>query len=132
MKSGNLNFLEPSGPLQAYEGTALPFIFLPSVIFMAKHLNVSVSIKSSDSKTKNFKSHVLKILHHNVQSLPNKLLDLSLFLTTDVVDIDILCFTEHWLKFEQTNSIYIDQFKLISSFHRSTKKGGGSGIFVKD
>ena len=24
MKSGNLNFLEPSGPLQAYNGTALP------------------------------------------------------------------------------------------------------------
>ena len=26
MKSGNLNFLEPSGPLQACNGTALPFI----------------------------------------------------------------------------------------------------------
>jgi hypothetical protein len=25
MKSGNLNFLEPSGPLQAFNGTALPF-----------------------------------------------------------------------------------------------------------
>ena len=24
-KSGNLNFLEPSGPVQAYNGTALPF-----------------------------------------------------------------------------------------------------------
>jgi len=27
MKSGNLNFLEPSGPLQAFNGTALPFTF---------------------------------------------------------------------------------------------------------
>jgi len=26
MKSGNLNFLEPSGPLQACNGTALPLI----------------------------------------------------------------------------------------------------------
>jgi hypothetical protein len=26
MKSGNLNFLEPSGPLQACKGTALPFV----------------------------------------------------------------------------------------------------------
>jgi len=26
MKSGNLNFLEPSGPLQAYNVTALPFL----------------------------------------------------------------------------------------------------------
>ena len=25
MKSGNLNFLEPSGPVQACNGTALPF-----------------------------------------------------------------------------------------------------------
>jgi hypothetical protein len=27
MKCGNLNFLEPSGPLQACNGTALPFTF---------------------------------------------------------------------------------------------------------
>ena len=30
MKSGNLNFLEPSGPLQTCNGTALPFFFLMS------------------------------------------------------------------------------------------------------
>ena len=29
MKSGNLNFLEPSGPLQACNGTALPLPFTP-------------------------------------------------------------------------------------------------------
>ena len=28
MKSGNLNFLEPSGPLQACNGTALPFFIM--------------------------------------------------------------------------------------------------------
>jgi hypothetical protein len=28
MKSGNLNFLEPSGPLQACNGTALPFFII--------------------------------------------------------------------------------------------------------
>jgi hypothetical protein len=28
MKSGNLNFLEPSGPLQACNGTALPYIYI--------------------------------------------------------------------------------------------------------
>ena len=27
MKSGNLNIMEPSGPLQACNGTALPFTF---------------------------------------------------------------------------------------------------------
>ena len=30
-KSGNLNFLEPSGPLQACNGTALPFFFLNNI-----------------------------------------------------------------------------------------------------
>jgi hypothetical protein len=28
MKSGNLNFLELSGPFQAYNGTALPFSYI--------------------------------------------------------------------------------------------------------
>jgi len=32
MKSGNLNFLEPSGPLQAWNGTALPFAFKPKLM----------------------------------------------------------------------------------------------------
>ena len=30
-KSGNLNFLEPSGPLQACNGTALPFYIKTSI-----------------------------------------------------------------------------------------------------
>ena len=32
MKSGNLNFLEPSGPLQACNGTDLPLPFTSNVI----------------------------------------------------------------------------------------------------
>ena len=35
MKSGNLNFLEPSGPLQACNGTALP---LPLVIVVVENV----------------------------------------------------------------------------------------------
>jgi len=34
MKSGNLNFLESSGPLQACNETALPFIFSLSFFFL--------------------------------------------------------------------------------------------------
>ena len=34
MKSGNLNFLEPSGPLQACNGTALPYIDSVSFIIL--------------------------------------------------------------------------------------------------
>jgi hypothetical protein len=32
MKSGNFNFLEPSGPLQACNGTAVPYIFIVILI----------------------------------------------------------------------------------------------------
>jgi hypothetical protein len=31
MKSGNLNFLEPSGSLQACKGTALPYLHIHKV-----------------------------------------------------------------------------------------------------
>ena len=45
MKSGNLNFLEPSGPLQACNGTALP---LPSIFYTYRHCTTQpqVSIKN--------------------------------------------------------------------------------------
>ena len=38
MKSGNLNFLEPSGPLQACNGTALP---LPLSIYQTKRRHIT-------------------------------------------------------------------------------------------
>jgi hypothetical protein len=47
MKSGNLNFLEPSGPLQACNGTALPFFYffyLHSIVTWFKVLFTSRNI----------------------------------------------------------------------------------------
>ena len=44
-KSGNLNFLEPSGPLQACNGTALPLVILFSLVYSCtnflKHLEAT-------------------------------------------------------------------------------------------
>ena len=37
MKSGNLNFLEPSGPLQACNGTAVPFNFYPVTMISCQY-----------------------------------------------------------------------------------------------
>ena len=37
-KSGNLNFLEPSGPVQACNGTALPFIYSILVKFSSNFI----------------------------------------------------------------------------------------------
>ena len=51
MKSGNLNFLEPSGPLQACKGTALPFFTIqyiyraPFIIFYCNQVIHNYFIK---------------------------------------------------------------------------------------
>jgi hypothetical protein len=67
-----------------------------------------------------------------VQSLNNKLLELSISLSFDEIYADILCFTEHWLRENQLNSVHIDQFKLVSNFGRATRTGGRSSIFVRN
>jgi len=41
MKSGNLNFLEPSGPLQIANGTALPFIMLQCHVVVRAEVKLS-------------------------------------------------------------------------------------------
>jgi hypothetical protein len=46
MKSGNLNFLEPSGPLQACNGTALPLPFT-SVVSCRHHFTNALCSSSS-------------------------------------------------------------------------------------
>jgi hypothetical protein len=38
MESGNLNFLEPSGPLQACNGTVLPFIYIFVFVYLERNL----------------------------------------------------------------------------------------------
>ena len=44
MKSGNLNFLEPSEPLQARNGTALPFIYMYIPMFRRNMLTPASDI----------------------------------------------------------------------------------------
>ena len=45
MKSGNINFLEPSGPLQACNGTALTFTFLTSILMQFTHFHVHIHVE---------------------------------------------------------------------------------------
>jgi len=42
MKSGNLKFLEPSGPFQTCNGTALPFYILYVYIYTHTHIDLHV------------------------------------------------------------------------------------------
>ena len=99
---------------------------------MAGQKHEALTVKDTETSKLNLKLHELKILHHNVQSLNNKLLELSISLSSDDTNADVLCFTEQWLRENEISSVYIDQFKLVSSFSRPTRTGGGSSIFVRN
>ena len=45
----------------------------------------------------NFNDYDIRLLHHSVQSLNSKLLDTAMMLNVDNLNVNILCFTEHWL-----------------------------------
>jgi len=64
----------------------------------------------------NFNEYELRLLHHNVQSLNNKLLDTAAMLTAENLNVDILSFTEHWLLEAQMKVINSDYFRLVSNF----------------
>jgi type III secretory pathway component EscR len=43
----------------------------------------------------------------------------------------MVCFTEQWLKEEQTKLSYIDHFKLVSNFSKISSELEGSRIYVR-
>jgi len=59
-------------------------------------------------------------------------LDIAILLATDHSNINILCFTEHWLSDVQLQVLNIDRFRLVSNFSRSQGASGGSCIFVRN
>jgi hypothetical protein len=63
--------------------------------------------------------------------MSNKLLDIDLVLKSRVKNIDVLCFTEHWIKEDHLTSIQLDQYKLVSHCGRKNYNHGGSCIYVK-
>ena len=49
-------------------------------------------------KGKRVVNNTLCVLHRNIQSISNKQTELDLVLKSDLRNIDVLCFTEHWIK----------------------------------
>jgi hypothetical protein len=72
------------------------------------------------------------VLHQNMQSMRNKVLDLDLVLKSKVQNIDVLCLTEHWIKGDYLTTVRIEQYKLVSHFGRTNHNYGGSCIYVKN
>jgi hypothetical protein len=74
---------------------------------------------------------MLSILHHNVQSINNKLLELNILLQSELADVDVFCLSEQWLREECIKLISTDNFKLASNCSRRKCDHGGSSIYVK-
>jgi hypothetical protein len=96
----------------------------------------TVTSKNSQSRKgrengKKPKPNMLSILHNNVQSINNKLLELNILLQSELVDVDVLCLTDHWLREGNIKLISNDKFKLTGNFSRSRSDLGGSCIYVK-
>ena len=75
---------------------------------------------NNEGRTKNVREFELRLLHHSVQSLNNKLIEITIMLTVDKLNVNILCFTEHWLVEDQLNVVNIDQFRLVSKHCRNS------------
>ena len=52
----------------------------------------------------------LSVLHQNIQSIGNKQIEVDLVLMSNLKNIDVICFTEHWLKEDYLKLIHRDQY----------------------
>jgi hypothetical protein len=84
--------------------------------------------KKSGSKSVTMNSN-LSVLHQNIQGISNKQIEIDLVLKLSLKNVDVLCFTEHWVN-DYLKLIQIDQYKLVSYFSRKNYNYGGSCIYV--
>jgi hypothetical protein len=56
---------------------------------------------------------------------------LEILLETVINNVEVLCFTEHWLNCHKIHAIKINHFTLASAFCRKNSDHGGSCIFIK-
>lgn len=70
----------------------------------------------------------LTILHHNIQSVRNKTLEIEVFLnelSQNGIDINLICFTEHWLNLNEVEYFSINNNVVINHFCRDQFRCGG-------
>lgn len=72
------------------------------------------------------------IFHQNIQSIKSKKDEVELFLIEKKLKIDVLCFSETFMKESESNLLFINGYKLVSFFSRKYYKAGGVCIYIKN
>jgi hypothetical protein len=83
------------------------------MMMMMMMMMTSLLGRNFESKSRN-----IPILHHNVQSLTNKLMELNAFLNTSLLNLYVLCFSLHWLIDKQIKTLNTEQYKLADNFSK--------------
>jgi len=95
------------------------------------HQQKTLKVEKEGKIKQKSKPDIVSILHYNVQSINNKLLELNVLLKSELANVDVLWLSEHWLREEYIKLISMDKFKLASNFSISKSDHGGSCIYVK-
>ena len=74
----------------------------------------------------------VNIMHQNIQCLRNKIPELDILINNTISNIDILCVTEHWLRESEYSFYILPNYQLASIFCRTTHRGGGTAIYIKN
>lgn len=70
-----------------------------------------------------------QILHHNIRSIRNKQLEVSVLLEDE--QPDVVAFTEFGLSKEEAEILHIQNYVLMDCFARIHKKAGGAALYCK-
>lgn len=71
----------------------------------------------------------LKIVQQNIQGINNKIERLEILL--HIMDIDVMCLTEHWLNVTAIAPLHIMDYDLVGCYNREILTHGGVAIFIK-
>jgi hypothetical protein len=95
-----------------------------------EHLN-SNTIKQYHRDDIHSNKSSLNFFHQNIQSLRNKKVNLKILLNTNLLSLDVLGFTEHWLIDVEISSYNLPNFSLVRKNCRQNKRNGSSCIYVR-